>query len=77
MAEHSTVVGWVVAAETASAAVAASISMASVLGGSGAPIEREGENEALCLYRLGQGRTRGTWGEDARAVRADAFRAQI
>jgi hypothetical protein len=36
-----------------------------------------GENEAFCLYRLSQGRTRGTRGEDARAVQADAFRAQI
>jgi hypothetical protein len=57
--------------------MAASISMACVLGGSGAPVEREGENEALCLCRLGQGWTRGTQGEDMRAVQADAFRTQI
>jgi hypothetical protein len=69
------VVGWVAA--TASTAEAASISMASVLGGSGEPVEREGENEALCLFQLGQGRTRGTRGEDARAVWTDAFWAQI
>jgi hypothetical protein len=46
------------------------------LGGSGVPVEREGKNEAICLCRLGPGRTRGTRGEDACAVWADAFRAK-
>jgi hypothetical protein len=32
------------------------------LGRSGVPVEREGKNEAICLCRLGPGRTRGTWG---------------